>query len=188
MDKKVKKLESNRRIEELKPVETLMNIDINEKTVLLDYGAGTGIFTIPASRITKDKVYAYDIDENMINIIKQKSNNESIENIYFLKNKNDLQTVPNNSVDHILLVTVYHEIKDIEDLFMDFNYLLKENGKVTILEFHYKETPMGPPLSYRIPKDRIIEEFKEYRFNLSYELILGENLNLITFKRRHYES
>jgi len=68
MDNKQMKFENPVRIKELKPIETLIRIGLKENHVVCDIGAGSGIFTIPASMITKNKVYALEINDAMLSI------------------------------------------------------------------------------------------------------------------------
>ncbi|BEP28400.1 class I SAM-dependent methyltransferase [Helicovermis profundi] len=183
MNNKVKKFESENRLKELNVNKTLNNLGINKDSNFLDYGAGTGIFTIPASHISKNTVFAYDINEDMLKIIKNKISKNGLKNIKLLGKEHELLSISPNSISDILLVTVYHELKNVENLFMHFDKLLNVDGKVHIIEFHYKETPSGPPLNHRISKEKILNEFKENNYKLYKEINLGDNYYLVTFTK-----
>ena len=80
----MKKLHSTKRLKELKPYDTLRNIGVLEDSILFDYGAGTGVFTIPAAKITRNKIYAYDINDDMLEILNKKSQIEALNNVITL--------------------------------------------------------------------------------------------------------
>jgi|GEM_PF-2602649 len=69
MDHKQNKLENPDRLAELSPKETLMRIGLGEQDIICDIGAGSGIFTIPAARITANTVFALDINDEFLDII-----------------------------------------------------------------------------------------------------------------------
>ncbi|WP_270941059.1 class I SAM-dependent methyltransferase [Romboutsia lituseburensis] len=69
---------------------------INEESIVLDIGCGTGAYTIPLSGICK-KVYALDYSDGMLNVLQNKINNQEIENIEILnKDWNNINLVCEN--------------------------------------------------------------------------------------------
>ncbi len=70
--KKIKKFESKERLDELKPRETLKRAGFKDDMVLCDIGAGTGVFALPASKISREKIYALEKSDEMIKILKTK--------------------------------------------------------------------------------------------------------------------
>jgi 16S rRNA A1518/A1519 N6-dimethyltransferase RsmA/KsgA/DIM1 with predicted DNA glycosylase/AP lyase activity len=60
----------------------LSELQIDDKIKdLVEIGSGYGTFTIPASKKIKGKLYAYDIENEMIEKLKNKIENQKIENI-----------------------------------------------------------------------------------------------------------
>lgn len=170
-----KKLEDSRRIEELAPYETLKRIGLANSHVLCDIGAGTGVFTIPAASITKNKVYALDIKEEMLSIIKEKARKEQIDNIECIKVDEDRLPLGDGSVDIVLLVTVLHEIPSHNDFLKEIKRILVTGGRVGLIEFHKEETPMGPPVAYRVSKEEADHAFESLGFILCDKFDLGDN-------------
>ena len=78
-------------------------------------------------------------------------------------------------------MTVFHEIQDVEKLFEHFKYLLKKDGKIMVIDFHKKSTPMGPPVAHRISVKEVISEFAKRNYKVYEEISLGENYYGITF-------
>ena len=55
--------------------ELQINSNIND---LVEIGCGYGTFTIPSAKKISGNLYAFDIEEEMLDIVTQKLNNESV--------------------------------------------------------------------------------------------------------------
>lgn len=176
-----KKLENPARIAELSPENTLKRIGMDEESVFFDYGAGTGVFTLPASRITREKVYAYDISRDMLDTISEKAKTEGIKNIVLLDEKELAEQINDIKADNIMVVTVYHHIDDKDEFFSNIDKLIKKDGNVSVIEFFYRDTPMGPGLSHRVHRQSVVDDFVQYGYLLDEEFEMGENFYLISF-------
>ncbi|WP_409199566.1 METTL5 family protein [Methanobrevibacter sp. DSM 116169] len=67
--------------------------DISSKTIM-DFGCGTGIFSIASSLLGANKIYGIDIDEESIEIASETAKRKNIENIEFIHS--DISEVPND--------------------------------------------------------------------------------------------
>lgn len=183
MDNILKKLEHPKRINELKPAQTLKKIGVHNNSVVLDYGAGTGLFTIETANISDNQIYAYDINDKMLQIISNKKNEGNHSNIQLIK-EGEVKDIPQKSVDNILLVTVYHEISNKDEMFSHFDHVLKSDGTISVIEFHKKLAKMGPPYDERVSKDELINELNNRNYKSTLINDLGDNLYLASFKRK----
>ena len=63
--------------------EVLKRIGIKERQNVLDFGCGSGAYSIPAAKLIGKvgKVYALDKDAKALKALKEKAKNETIENI-----------------------------------------------------------------------------------------------------------
>jgi len=181
MDGKHMKLENPVRMMELNPEETLKRIGILEDSVFCDVGAGSGIFTVAAAGLTKNKVYALEIDDDMISVIKEKALGNSLANIETVKVDPESFHMADNCVDIAVMVTVLHEIADKPTFLENVKKLVKDDGKVAVIEFHKRATPMGPPPAYRIGRDEVMEEMKKIGLTVLDDFDLGENYYCLVF-------
>ena len=175
MNNKHLKFENPVRLEELRPLETLNRIGLKEDHVLADIGAGSGVFTIPAAKITENKVYALDINDQMLELIQEKKTREGLTNIELIKVDGSRFDLPDDSCDIVLLVTVLHEIKDTTSFIREIKRVMKKDGRIAIIEFHKKETPMGPPVAHRLGKMEVAEVCIKLDLNPIEQFDLGEN-------------
>lgn len=182
MNNKQLKLENPTRLEELKPMNTLKKIGLQENHIVCDIGAGSGIFTIPAAMITRNKVYALEISDEMLSIIGEKAKVLGVTNIELIKVKDEHFNVLDDSIDIVLMVTVLHEIPNKTVFLEDVKRILMNQGKLAVIEFHKRETPMGPPVEHRIGKNVVIETLNNSGFLVDDEFDLGDNLYCLVFR------
>ena len=181
IDTKQMRMENPIRIAELDPMNTLISIGLDEKAVICDIGAGSGIFTLPAAKITKNKVFALEIDDEMLRVIGEKAKNEELANIELIKVEDEKVAIEDNTVDFVLMVTVLHEIENKAVFLREVKRLLKNNGKVLVIEFHKRETPIGPPVPHRIEKEEVKNVMGDVGFLISEEFDLGDNYYCLIF-------
>lgn len=179
---RIRKFESKKRLKELKPYETLLAIGLENDHIFCDIGAGTGIFTFAASGITSNKIYAVEISDEMINLLNKRKKEGKVNQLEILKGDQDTLPIKANTVDRVLLSTVFHELEAPEKILKGIKKIKKEDGLLAIIEFHKKVTPMGPPVDHRISEvdlDRICtkNDFKKVKTTE-----LGENFYLSIFK------
>ncbi len=106
---------------------------IQEGQTFLDYGCGTGSFTIPAAKIVspEGKVYALDYFSRQLEIVEEKSKKEGLTNIETILS--DSKTgLPDECVDVIWMCDVLHEIKERRAVVEELHRVLRNNGVLVI--------------------------------------------------------
>ncbi len=106
---------------------------VSEGQTFLDYGCGTGDFTIPAARIvgTQGKVYALDYFPRQLEIVDEKSEREELTNIETILS-NSQTGLPDESVDVIWMCDVLHEIKERRAVLEELHRILRGQGVLAI--------------------------------------------------------
>lgn len=139
---KVSYLESAKRRADFSPEELLNKISLKKTDHLLDFGAGTGYFTIPAAKRLEGKVYALDIDPGMLDIITQKAADEKLTNVIPIRGGSAELPLPDASIDVAIASLVLHEIQPLSKALIGIRNTLKENGYLVVIELEPKEAPM----------------------------------------------
>lgn len=117
----------------------------------VEFGSGYGTFTIPSAKIIRGKIYAFDIDEEMIARLSQKTTEENLSNVSihlqdFIKEGTKLE---NNSIDYVMLFNIMHAENPLV-LLNETYRILRPGGKVGIIHWiHSAITPRGPSLDIR---------------------------------------
>ena len=134
------------------PVKTLKVLGLNSSVVeVADFGCGYGTFTIPAAKIISGKIYAFDIEPEMIEAVKLKAKKLNLVNLVavvrdFMSEGSGLKDL---SVDYVFLFNILH-LENPESLLNDSYRILKLGGRVGIIHWNYDpKTPRGPSMEIR---------------------------------------
>lgn len=108
---------------------------VQEGHTFLDYGCGTGSFTIPAARITgaRGKVYALDCFPRQLKIVTEQSQKAGLSNIQTILS-NSHTGLPDGSVDTIWMCDVLHEIKERRAVLAELHRVLRKDGVLAIYD------------------------------------------------------
>jgi ubiquinone/menaquinone biosynthesis C-methylase UbiE len=142
-----------------------INSAIND---LVEVGCGYGTFTIPSAKIISGKLYAFDIEAEMLDIVKQKLNNELVRNVIMEHRDILSQTtgLANKSVDYVMLFNILHH-ESPNDFLKEAYRILKPEGKLGILHWRSDiETPRGPHLDIRPKPVQILQWIDNERFSI----------------------
>lgn len=135
-------LERDSRAVEEKPDLTVQKLNLQPDDVVADIGAGTGYFSFRmADRVPEGKVYAVDIQPEMLNAIAFLKEDKNITNVETVLGQEDQPNLPPESIDLALMVDAYHEFAYPREMMKGIVTALKPGGRVVLLEYR-KENPM----------------------------------------------
>ena len=124
-----------------------------------EFGCGYGTFTIPTAKIITGKVYAIDIEPEMIEATKRKAREYGLSNVKtilrdFVSEGSGLE---DESVDYVMLFNILHA-EEPHKLIREAYRILRPNGKLGIIHWNYDSaTPRGPPMEIRPRPEQIID-------------------------------
>ncbi|MGE5680775.1 MAG: class I SAM-dependent methyltransferase [Bacillota bacterium] len=133
-----------------------------------EFGSGYGTFSIPASKIIKGVLYAFDIDPLMTERLRLRAEKENIKNINIIQADfvNNHASLEESSVDYVMLFNILHA-EDPYALLKEARRILKENAKAGIIHWQYSEsTPRGPSMDIRPKPEQCIKWLKETGFEV----------------------
>ena len=136
-------------------------LGIAEGSVVADLGAGSGWFTVRlASRVGPNgKVFAEDIQPEMIEVIRRRVNRENLQRTVEVKlGKADDPELPDNILDAVLIVDSYYEMEQPVVLLRNVARALKKNGRIGIVNFTKAGGGPGPLMEERVDPERVIRE------------------------------
>ncbi len=132
----IKTLESANRIQGLKVTETIARLRVQPGQLVADIGAGTGIFAIrfaPAVR-PGGKVYAVEVDEKLLDHIKETATKQGIVNVETVHGQYDDPALP-GPIDLAFINDVLHHIEHREAYLKNLARYLKPTGRIAVIDF-----------------------------------------------------
>jgi len=178
--KKAEILDSIDRRKFLNPDSILKKAGIDSDTVLADLGCGSGYFTIPASFIVK-KVYAIDVQQEMLDIIGEKIRTGKIKNIETILSKESSIPLPDKSVDVLFMANVFHELDDRGGILKEAKRILSGRGRMIIIDWKKIEMEFGPPVGERLTAEEVVSICEKGGFTMLERLEAGEYNYMLVF-------
>jgi len=138
-------LERSSREREEQPDEALDLIGIQKGMVVADVGAGTGFISLKiAERVgPTGKVYANDIQPEMLDRLRQNAKRANVTNVETVLGSETDPKLPAGKIDLIIMVDVYHEFARPQEMLDNMRAALKPDGRLVFLEYK-KEDPSIP--------------------------------------------
>lgn len=160
-------LERPEREEEEKVTKLLKNLDLQTSDVVADIGAGSGyhVFRM-APKLTDGKVYAVDIQQEMLDVMQSKVEEDGVENVILIKGEEKTTNLPPNSVDKILMVDVYHEFSYPREMVASMKSALKPDGSIYLIEYRREDDWVPIKTVHKMTEAQAIKEFKAAGFYL----------------------
>ncbi|MEX1197333.1 MAG: class I SAM-dependent methyltransferase [Pseudohongiellaceae bacterium] len=152
-------LERPQREQEELPDQVVANMELEPDDVVADIGAGTGYFSFRlAERVPEGRVLAVDIQQEMLDLIEQRAQEEDVDNVEPVLGRVDDPRLPENAVDAVLMVDAYHEFSHPWEMMNGIVQSLKPGGRVVLLEYR-EEDPRVPirPL-HKMSEEQVVRE------------------------------
>ena len=181
--KRIEVLESKDREKWQKPEDIMRYLELSVSHVVADLGCGTGYFSVPISSKVK-KVYAIDVQKEMLDYLEKKVQKDHIKNIETLLSTDNVIPLENESVNVLLSVNTMHEFQNRDRIIKEIYRVIKQTGRIVIVDFKKENTKFGPPVNIRISKKQAIDMFKKQNMKIDkirnlpnqYLLVFRKNL------------
>ena len=117
---------------------------LSDDFVVADIGAGTGFFAFPiAQRVPKGKVFAVDIQPEMLARIARRKVLEKVVNVETVLGEQDDPKLPKNQIDLAFIVDAYHEFSFPREMGERLKESLRPGGQLVLVEYR-AEDPRVP--------------------------------------------
>lgn len=150
-----------------KPEKILATFGLNNQTGnVAEFGCGYGTFTIPAAQVIKGKIYALDLEPDMIRITNEAAKKQGLNNVQTVLRDFMIEGsgLPDGSVDYVMLFNILHLEKPMI-LINEAKRILKEKGRLGIIHWNYDPTtPRGPSMDIRPKPEDCIKWAKQAGF------------------------
>lgn len=139
----IKLLDAPGRVAGLRVDEIVSRLGLKPGQVVVDLGAGTGVFSLPMARAVgpTGRVYAVDIEQGLVDYIGQKAKDQGVANIQPLLGQPADPSLPVHDVDLAFMHDVLHHIADRQAYLKAAAGYMKTGGRFAIVELDPKTGP-----------------------------------------------
>jgi ubiquinone/menaquinone biosynthesis C-methylase UbiE len=126
---------------EEQPEKALDALNLKPGMVVADIGAGVGYMSLRMARRVgpSGKVYANDLQPPMLDLLRQNAAKAGIGNIVTVVGDVADPKLPANTMDLVLLVDVYHEFSQPQQMLRKIRETLKPDGRLVLLEYRAED-------------------------------------------------
>jgi ubiquinone/menaquinone biosynthesis C-methylase UbiE len=162
-----------RRVREQEEGPTKMRDQLQVKPgmTVCDMGCGNGYHTLPLAEMVgeKGKVFAVDVQPEMIEMLKQNIDRKGVKNVVPIVGLYHDPKLPPDTCDMILLVDVYHEFSHPVQMLAAMRAALKKDGLLVLVEFRAEDDTVPIRPEHKMTKAQIHKEMNANGFTLKRE-------------------
>ncbi|QEG23782.1 class I SAM-dependent methyltransferase [Mariniblastus fucicola] len=146
----------------------LANLGIKRGMTICDMGCGNGYYSLQMAQLTGKKGYVVgvDVQPEMLSLLRNRMEEQGVENIIPILGSYHNPHLPENMVDLILLVDVYHEFSHPEQMLAAMRKSLKPDGLAVFLEYRKEDPDVPIKLLHKMTKAQVNKELTANGFKL----------------------
>jgi predicted methyltransferase len=180
-------LERPGREEEERPELVLQAMRLRPGQTVAEIGCGSGFFARRLARAVAPggRVYAEDIQPEMLDLLKERTAREKIGNIVPVLGTDVDPKLPQRSVDWILMADVYHEFQKPRPMLARIRDSLAPGGQVALVEYRQEgETASQIKPAHRMSVAQVLAEWQPAGFELTRRLEVLPSQHLFLFRAK----
>ncbi len=166
-------LEGAHRVANQKMDEVLSKLSLQSGMVVADVGAGSGLFSRPLAKAVgpAGKVYAVDIQQDLLDYINKRNKEENIRNVQTVLGEFDDPKLPARDVDLAFINDVLHHIQNRAVYLKALGAYLKAGGRIALIEMDNNdpETPHRNQPELLVAREEILQWMSDAGFQLAEE-------------------
>ncbi|MCX6379413.1 MAG: class I SAM-dependent methyltransferase [Armatimonadetes bacterium] len=150
-----------------------------------DIGAGSGYLSFPMAKLVapSGKVYAVEIQQEMLDIIAQRGKEKKISNVVSVLGTISDPKLEKNSIDLIIMVDVYHEFDHPWEMTTAMVRSLKPGGRLVFVEYRREDPNVPIKLVHKMSVEQVRKEMSIHPLKWVKTLTLLPRQHIIIFEK-----
>jgi ubiquinone/menaquinone biosynthesis C-methylase UbiE len=168
----IERLESPERAAWQRPDEVVAALGLRAGQVVADLGAGPGYFSLRLARKlgTRGRVFAVEVEPVVLDVLRERIARHKVAQITPVLGLPENPLLPPASCDRVLSVNAYHHYPKGPAALRRMASLLRRGGRLALIDFHKRDTGMGPPVGERIARETFLEHVDSADLRVAKEL------------------
>lgn len=164
----LKRIESPERAEWQKPDALVRALGLKKGQTACEIGAGPGYFALRLAKAVgpRGSVFAVEVEPRIISVLRERIVAAGAKNVVPVFGSATDPFLPDASCDLVLLVNAFHHIDERRAYLRRLARALKPGGRVVNVDFHDRETPVGPPVDHRLAREVFLRDARAAGFAL----------------------
>jgi SAM-dependent methyltransferase len=154
---KIARLDDPGRFVDLDPAVMWGAVGFPDPEVIVDIGAGTGMFARRfAALAPRATVYAADTEQAMLDWMNDHAVRDLGDRLRPLLSEETHVPLPDAVADLVVMINLHHELVDPAATYREALRLLRDGGRVLIVDWARNDLEGGPPQRIRAAPERIV--------------------------------
>lgn len=166
------------------PSKAIPALKIRPGQTVADIGAGSGYYTMRLAEAVgpRGRVYATDIQPEMLALIKKRVDSASLSNVDLVLGTEVDARLPPESIDLALMVDVYHELARPQEFLRSLKRALRPEGRLVLIEFRKESAfvPIREEHKMSVREARVELEAEGYRFDRVIDVLPWQHILVFT--------
>ncbi len=177
-------LERADREREERPEVLIDALGLEADDVVADLGAGTGYFTFRmAPLVPQGRVYAVDIQTEMLRIIEDRAETEGFDNVAPVLGTETGPGLRTQSTDLTLLVDAYHEFSHPAEMLASIYDATRPEGRLVLVEYRAEDPDVPIRRLHKMTEEQVRLEVEAAGFRFVENLDVLPQQHLLVFER-----
>jgi ubiquinone/menaquinone biosynthesis C-methylase UbiE len=162
------RLEGPSRARWQRPARLVRALGLRSGQTVAEIGAGSGYMVRRLARVVgpRGRVYAVDAEPRMLPVLMERLRRARIANVTPVLGRDADPLLPERSCDLVLVVNTYHHFPGGPRYLRRLRRLLRPGGRLVNVDFHRRETPVGPPVERRVARETFLRDARGAGFRL----------------------
>ena len=170
------------------PSTIIPQLDLQSGARVADLGAGSGFFALAAAKAVggAGRVYAIDVKKDLPQKVKNTATSQGLLNVEAVWG--DVEVVggtklKDKSVDAAIIANLLFQLQDKNGFFAETTRILKNKGKILVVDWKDSFGGLGPKASEVITADQAKTMFEKAGFRFEKEINAGEHHYGLVFRK-----
>jgi precorrin-6B methylase 2 len=153
-------LERPERIDEERPDIIVAALELKPGMQVADIGAGTGYYSWRMAREVgkTGKVHAVELEQEMLDLIAANMKKQGVANVHGVLGTITDPKLPENSLDLVVMVDVYHEFSHPYEMMQNICRAVKPGGRVVWVEFRLEDESVPIKTVHKMSEAQVKKE------------------------------
>ena len=117
-----------------------------------DLGCGPGYYCAQLLELS-DELYCVDPNAEFLGIIKEHIKDERV---HLVNSSASSTGIPRKSIDTVVMANSFHDMDFKDGVVAEIKKILKDDGRLLIIDWKKEESDFGPPFDIRMSKEKYL--------------------------------
>ena len=163
----------------------IRSLKLKPGMAIADIGAGSGYLSFPMAKLVapSGKVYAVDIQQEMLDIIKKRARVRRLSNVVPVLGTISDPKLEKDSIDLIIMVDVYHEFDHPWEMTTAMVKALKPGGRLVFVEYRREDPNVPIKLVHKMSVEQVRKEMSIHSLKWVKTLTILPRQHIIIFQK-----